>query len=454
MKLAHCLPEPSAENPFEHCKLGREEYADVLTSLITTYDDGFVLALNNKWGEGKTTFVRMWQKKFKDHKTCYFNAWENDFDHDPLIAILSELKQFGTAINYKKLVKKAATFATVVGRALVEKHVDTAQIVEGAKNLNGHSLSFFQKRLEDFSEKKNSLQDFRNALEEYVHKLEKKPLVFIIDELDRCNPRYAVEVLEKIKHFFSVPGIVFVLSLDKEQLQHSIKGNFGSSEFDAEEYLRRFIDLEFRLPRPAPADYVDYLYNYYGFDDFFRNIQRNKYTELHYENEVFKSLANYLFEEAGLSLRQQEKIFIHARTALRCHGITSHTYPKIFLMLIFLKFHKPEVYLKIAGKKYTLQELTDYSFSSFQQIKSDDISKYNQLLYLEAELIEKYISSSEWTKDDLIDKNTEPHKLKIKPRFALKDDHFLEALSHASNRSSYKSLDQIIKRIELSQQLS
>lgn len=74
----------TAGDPFEYCQLGRKKYAEILTSIIETYNDGFVLGLNNKWGEGKTTFIRMWRlylgQPDRGFKTLYFNAWEHDFN--------------------------------------------------------------------------------------------------------------------------------------------------------------------------------------------------------------------------------------------------------------------------------------------------------------------------------------------------------------------------------------
>ena len=65
-----------------------------MTEIVELYSDGFVLAINNEWGTGKTTFVKMWKQYLEnnDFKTVYFNAWENDFDSNPLVAIMSELK--------------------------------------------------------------------------------------------------------------------------------------------------------------------------------------------------------------------------------------------------------------------------------------------------------------------------------------------------------------------------
>src|SRR5690606_39135017 len=80
-------------NPFVNCKLDRKKYAEVLTMTVSNYADGFVMAINNKWGTGKTTFIKMWEQQLKNEKfqTLYFNAWENDFQPEVLIALISEL---------------------------------------------------------------------------------------------------------------------------------------------------------------------------------------------------------------------------------------------------------------------------------------------------------------------------------------------------------------------------
>ena len=59
-----------------------------------------------------------------------------------------------------------------------------------------------------------------------VEKAEK--LVIFIDELDRCKPSFAIEMLERIKHYFDDERIIFVVSLNKEQLIHTISNYYGS----------------------------------------------------------------------------------------------------------------------------------------------------------------------------------------------------------------------------------
>ena len=69
----------SKENPFENSKLNRQIYASILSDIISSYREGFVLSINGQWGSGKTTFVKMWEQQLKnnDYKTLYFNAAES-----------------------------------------------------------------------------------------------------------------------------------------------------------------------------------------------------------------------------------------------------------------------------------------------------------------------------------------------------------------------------------------
>ena len=101
--------------------------------------------------------------------------------------------------------------------------------------------------IEEFKEK---LEDLARALNNRTAQADNgnhKPLVVMIDELDRCRPSYAVELLETAKHLFDVDRIVFVLAVNREQLAHAVCALYGA-DFNAEGYLRRFFDEDFRLP--------------------------------------------------------------------------------------------------------------------------------------------------------------------------------------------------------------
>lgn len=243
MKIRHKEIEINPENPFANCKLDREQYAKVLSDIVSTFAEGFVLAINNEWGTGKTTFVKMWQQNLKNNgfQTIYFNAWENDFDNNSLVALMSELQMLTKEDDkfFKSVIEKGAIITKnvlpIVAKSLIKKYtgIKTDEVAEAfAKG----TTEILIEEIKEYTTKKKTVSEFKNALEIFIKKIEtNNPLVFIIDELDRCRPDYAVEVLEQIKHFFSVQGIVFVLSIDKNHLASSIKGYYGSENINTEQ---------------------------------------------------------------------------------------------------------------------------------------------------------------------------------------------------------------------------
>ncbi|WP_210160437.1 KAP family P-loop NTPase fold protein [Rhodomicrobium vannielii] len=107
----------------------------------------------------------------------------------------------------------------------------------------------------------NSIAEFRNskdAIESFKEKLgtlfengvpEKLPLIILVDELDRCRPTYAVQLLERVKHLFDMPNVAFVLATNTHQLSHSVNAVYGSS-FDGSGYLHRFFDSTYTFSLP------------------------------------------------------------------------------------------------------------------------------------------------------------------------------------------------------------
>lgn len=398
MKIKHQDCHIDREHPFTNCKLGREKYANILTQIVGNYKNGFVLAINNKWGTGKTTFVKMWQQQLlnKGYNTLYYNSWENDFDANPLIAIMSELKTLTKkdSKTFKSLVSKGAVLTKKILpellKVLSKKYLGTDDLGDLVKDTTEGATDILSDEIEEYAEKKKGLKDFKIDLEKYLTEIDKeKPLIFIIDELDRCRPNYAVELLEQIKHLFSVPGIVFVLSIDKEQLGHAVRGFYGSEKIEADEYLRRFIDVEYTLPQPNTRDFCNYLYNYFEFNSFFRSPSRQQYSEFNLDHQSLITLTSTLFDKANITLRQQEKIFAHARIGITLFKANEFVFPDLYMTLVFLKNFHNDVYDKIRTKEFNLQPLID-QLSELIPTKGLNREQIMPLVKLEAQLIYFY----------------------------------------------------------------
>ncbi len=361
-------PEIIPANPFSNCKLNRVLYGNILTNVVKQYVDGCVLAIDGEWGVGKTTFVQMWQQTLinEGFHTLYFNVWEDDFISDPIIGLVNQFRHMEQGDDIKAKYAKVVLYAgklfsgilPALAKGVAKKYVgdEIVDVIEAGVETASDSFSSL---IEDYQKQCDSIEQFRNSLIDLISVVasQGKPLVFIVDELDRCNPHYAVKVLERIKHLFSVPNIVFVLSIDKKQLCNSICGYFGSERFNAEEYLKRFIDIEYKLPEPDVEKFSAYLYDVYGFDEFFASELRCKHFQRGEEKEEFLKMAHILFEHMHLNLRQMEKICAHIRLALQTFRENQFVNPGIVLMLMCLRLTDRNFYDQIVNKSITVQEL-------------------------------------------------------------------------------------------------
>lgn len=247
-------------------KFARKPFADRLTKAISAFhpfaDGAYVLSLNAKFGSGKTSFLKMWEHDLSGQgfKVIYLNAWETDFDEDPIIPITSSLlEHIKTGIGAQKAktaLHGVLGAAALVGNKLLEQAtgIDVHKTMKDVeKDLKDGDLQVVGKELyKNYRFKLNAYRQLKDEISAYVGGLDKKPLVILVDELDRVRPDYAVKFLEAIKHIFSIEGICFVLAVDREQLKNSVKQLYGDLDFD--NYYRRFVTNEIQLVPVANLD--------------------------------------------------------------------------------------------------------------------------------------------------------------------------------------------------------
>lgn len=307
------------EDPFLNCKLEREPIADNLTKIIEGIDGGFVLSIDSPWGTGKSTFIEMWVQKLTNEKQndekqnnifpIYFNAWENDFQDNPLIALIGELaknlKGSYADLNINDLKKTSeklfeSGLFNIINHLIKKLSLGLVKIEEISETING---TLIRNHFENYEKKIELKNEIKETFKKIKEELKVEKVVFFVDELDRCRPDYAIQTLEKIKHFFNVDDYVFVLALDKKQLSHSVATIYGEG-MDSEGYLRRFIDLDYSLPESSKEKYLDYL------------IETHKLNEREKNIEYFMNVIRNFAKEKDVSLRDLEKLFYKIKLVL------------------------------------------------------------------------------------------------------------------------------------------
>lgn len=258
---------------FSEDLLGRQPFAEQLERFISVEHEyvagSLVIALSASFGSGKSTFLSMWKESLSKKEdgekplVINLNAWESDYYGDPLFAIISAIIETvdSTDESPAKLVEAAkdfGNFVTAIGNQVAKKFSGIDAIAAGkhaqekkeqraiTEELAPDSFSLFQDR-------KNAMRALKDAIQDFVSNCDSQVL-FLVDELDRCRPDYAISYLETIKHIFDVKNAVFLLAADRHQLECSAKTAFGA-DLNFDEYYRKFIHREITLPKLDEQNY-------------------------------------------------------------------------------------------------------------------------------------------------------------------------------------------------------
>ena len=276
-------------------KLNRKEEISFLINYLTKRfelktKDPFVLNINAPWGYGKTFFLKSLKEELeKEHEVIYFDAWKNDFTKEPLLAFFSEinnsLEKYLKAYNKTKKPFLNSIFKSSLPIliSVLTKHLTGLSLEQFDELLSEDeqedrnkefkddtktTLSSIMSKttelaLKEHSTIKKSIKEFKDNMLKILDLIKtqgkKLPLFILIDELDRCRPNYAIELLENIKHIFDIEGIYFIVATNSQELSHSINAIYGIN-FSSETYLKRFFNQEYTLKEPDIYDYCKFLF--------------------------------------------------------------------------------------------------------------------------------------------------------------------------------------------------
>lgn len=361
---------------FENDKLGRKDYASILTEMIeypekykrNSDSDSFTMAIDSSWGTGKTEFLKMWGEELQQQKVqknkkkenkyivIRYNSWENDFAEDPLQSIIYTLlsdeifdKQNDIA-NGKEGLKEA--FGTIIN--VVEQSDITAlkMLTTGAKGMKEVAKTMFQEtcmedKIKEFKDYKSKIGTIKKMLEKITQKTK---IILLIDELDRCKPLFAIKLLETIKHIFNVKNMSFVFALDMTQLSHSVEKVYGD-KIDATGYICRFFDYITKMPNPDTGTYIKYLMEkkplirsniYFKERNFYGTMVEKK------ENNFIDILQKYA-QTYQLSLRDINTIYFNfvILEERELKDIDNRDAYALYLFLLMLKYKNLNLFNKI-----------------------------------------------------------------------------------------------------------
>ena len=257
--------------------LYRKGIAEELIKLFTGENHFSPIVLDGVWGSGKSVFCHQLKnlilEERKDLKVVYINAFQFDYTDDPFLMILGNILEIlkNSSKNNKtrrKLLSKASQVIKHLPRIAIKQASKVAidwienpliqyltginltkiDLKEVAKEISDawhkEDVTTIDEILKSFGQMSKQISKFKDVLQQSISNTN---MVVIIDELDRCRPSFAIEILERVKHIFDISNLHFLLSMNTQVLEAAIKKLYGD-ELNAEEYLRKFYKIKFQLP--------------------------------------------------------------------------------------------------------------------------------------------------------------------------------------------------------------
>lgn len=382
---------PTDQNAVELLKsdpLRRNHAVLRFLQLISSIDDSCSIALNGEWGSGKTIFIKQIKlildynnpqsllsddlRKFMDSmgtqipdcvncSTVYYDAWTNDDNDDPILSLV-----------YATIASKQSNYSSETERSLS----DLVGKILDAVTARPISDVFKQVKGENSFAPVKKQENIHSLIHEFLDELileRGNRLVIFIDELDRCRPAYAVQLLERIKHYFDDERVTFVFSVNFAQLQHTIKSYYGHF-FDATRYLDKFFDLRISLPEIDYRRFIEYKFSFF--------------TSGYIYDEVCVRVAQYF----SFTLREVERYMrliriaayknSHGRDEASFSGQKALQFGLLYLVpvMIGLSMSDMDAYTKfIAGENFdvlrkVLSCMTDYTYQDWLGINKKDFT--------------------------------------------------------------------------------
>lgn len=374
------------EQTFSKSLIEWQGFAERLLNFVAVekqfVDEGLVIALSSKFGSGKSTFLAMLENFITSNQVVgnplviNLNAWESDYYGDPLYGIISsiveKIKSEGKSPHAiveaaKDVLWLGADVAAQISKAV--SGVDLIASKESAERrrllrservpISNDAFSIFQRRKEAMGKLKTEVSHFIDRSNGYV--------LFLVDELDRCRPDYAISYLETVKHMFDIRGAVFILAADRQQLEVSAKTAFGE-KLDFEEYLRKFVHREVSLPSPERDDYNRISQHYVG--QFF-SLEGVRFPRGIISDSVLVKSTD-LVQSLRLTPRQAKEMF---RIVGHLQGADQETKGEAPWMMMVVTFamaafrvSNQEIFDKIGSSSYNFQEV----YNCFVDIRISD----------------------------------------------------------------------------------
>jgi P-loop domain protein, KAP family len=389
-----------------HDEFNRKPIAENIIRLLTSPIDLSPMVIDGGWGTGKTEFcqklIRLMQQQHPDYQPIYIDAFRSDHSGEPLLALLAEIIKSctpedtdGQQSERKRLTREISklvkfgikTGANALSHYFLKQSVDdlaeefqqitsdeqeaknaAETVTDVAAKITDYTIdATVEALLKEQIEAEKNLETLKACLKELAAD---KPIILFIDELDRCRPDYAVDMLEVIKHVFDIENVKVVLVTNTKQLRAAINHRYGV-EVDAQKYLDKFLKYSFALPEKVVAQ-TEQDRVWVSIHHFEQLIKGRDIGGVLFSGYRVMECINEMIKRNNLSLRETERLvrFLEIYHSLS-HGFGARNeLPTLWLRVVgvFIFCFYPSLMDDINKNRTDAGELLNYLIFNLGQI--------------------------------------------------------------------------------------
>ena len=347
--------------------INRNRYISSFLKLINGLEENKIIALDGEWGSGKTWFVKSVEylmnsesnnelnivdkeimNKVKDkYMTFHYNAWENDDAKSAMLSLIYKLINDSCLQKNESEVGAIPRLLNTVIKFVTNGAIDIKEDIFG-EQWNNKQITDCIKTSEEIKETFKKIID--NLLIE-----NKNRLLIIIDEIDRCKPTFAIDLLENIKHFYDDNRIIFLVTTNNKALASSVCKIYGE-KYDGALYLDRIFDINLELPSNYIQDYIN------AIDD------GNSNSNYHFK--VCRELA----KENKMTMREYNR-YLNSMESIKNNLIEGYSYLSLFANYIIIPL---SMSLRIKDKNRYYNFIRGEEFNIISQLINNN-KFYNKL---------------------------------------------------------------------------
>lgn len=353
----------------------RNAIAEKLVKIILSEKNISPVMINGDWGTGKTVLANRIRNRIIEHHndtTCvYFNAFQEDHSENALISLVAAVASVLPKERNNKLInaaKPALRFVLKTGTKALVSHItrqDIDKLGEDASKAfseitNSAIDNTIDSLIKDHIESEKNISVLKEMLSEQS---EDKKIVIIIDELDRCNPYFAIDIIEKIKYIFDMDNIKFILIANRKQLESSINNKYGG--VNSQSYIEKFIRLSIDLP----VNIQQYENSYNASSIYFKKLMGNSDFLRDFPSKIRDEISD-IISLNKISLREVEYLMrnIDIYNILSDNGLSNkylpivRTYRVLFVLIYTFSnrfniteqeiIQNPSILMNIVGLRY------------------------------------------------------------------------------------------------------